>query len=116
MLTRAFVETALAPTFGIRPFGSTLDPGVGPFVVSMVDLDAPIPQDPSLAEIRHFLGGDFMLTGCGTGSSDGVALFSNTSAAISDYVQPAPPAGSDPHRYVPLSSNPHLSPCTGAAE
>lgn len=67
-----------------------------------MDLDAPTPQDPSVAEIRHFLGGDFMLTGCGAGTSDGVALLSNTTSAVSEYVQPAPPAGSDPHRYVSL--------------
>lgn len=83
---RVFVETPLAPTFGIRPFGSIADPGVKPFVVAMVDLDAPTPQDPSVAEIRHFLGGDFVLADCGAGTSDGVALLSNTSSAVSDYV------------------------------
>lgn len=63
----------------------------------MVDLDAPTPQDPTEAEIRHFLGGDFVL---GNPGADGLALLSNTTPAISNFLQPTPPAGSDPHRYV----------------
>ncbi|KAJ6465564.1 PEBP-like protein [Mycena vitilis] len=80
--------TAGPPSFEIR--GAV---GRGPFVVAMVDPDAPTPEDPSLAQVRHFLAGDFHLRGD--------CLF-NTTAAVSDFIQPAPPAGSSAHRYVLL--------------
>ncbi|EIM81695.1 PEBP-like protein, partial [Stereum hirsutum FP-91666 SS1] len=90
-------DTAIPPVFGIQANGSILDPGTGPFVVAMVDLDAPTPQAPTSAEIRHFLGGNFELS---NSSTDGLSLLSNTTTAISEFRQPTPPAGSDPHRYV----------------
>ncbi|KAJ6480590.1 PEBP-like protein [Mycena vitilis] len=80
--------TARPPSFEVR--GAA---GRGPFVVAMVDPDAPTPADPSLAQIRHFLAGDFHLR------DD--CLF-NTTPAVSDFVQPAPPAGSPAHRYIIL--------------
>lgn len=102
ILTRTSVETAIAPTFGIRSSGNTADPGIGPFVVAMIDLDAPTPQNTTYAELRHFLGGDLILKDCDDRTTSGVASLSNMSVAITDYVQPAPPAGSDPHRHVAL--------------
>ncbi|KAJ7449040.1 PEBP-like protein [Mycena galericulata] len=62
---------------------------VGP--LSMVDPDAPTPQAPIYAQLRHFLGGDFYLGG------DGCQLV-NSTPAISESVQPTPPTGSDAHR------------------
>ena len=62
----------------------------------MVDLDPPTPQAPTEAQIRHFLGGNFNL---GRTNSRGVQLLSNSTPAISEFLQPTPPAGSDPHRY-----------------
>ncbi|KAJ7202158.1 PEBP-like protein [Mycena pura] len=79
-------DTAGPPT--LRVVG---DVGRGPFVVSTVDPDAPTPQDPTMAQFRHFLGGDFF-------SRDGLLV--NNTPAISDFLQPGPPAGSDAHRYV----------------
>ncbi|EIM78966.1 PEBP-like protein [Stereum hirsutum FP-91666 SS1] len=72
----------------------------------MIDLDAPSPQAPTSAQIRHFLGSNFALSNdpnstSGTlSSSDAVQLLKNSSAALSEFLQPSPPAGSDPHRYV----------------
>ncbi|KAE9402293.1 hypothetical protein BT96DRAFT_937261 [Gymnopus androsaceus JB14] len=37
--------------------------GKGPFVVAAIDPDAPTPQYPSVAEIRHFLGANFFASG-----------------------------------------------------
>ncbi|KAF7303588.1 hypothetical protein MIND_00588100 [Mycena indigotica] len=65
--------------------------GHGPFVVATVDPDAPTPQDPNEAQIRHFLGGNFF---------NRAGLLVNTTPAISEFLQPTPPAGSDAHRYV----------------
>ncbi|KAK0222202.1 PEBP-like protein [Armillaria fumosa] len=73
----------------------------GPFVVAAVDPDAPTPQDPTNAQVRHFLGGNFEPSRL----SRGRAILTNTTAAISNWRQPTPPAGSDAHRYVFLVFN-----------
>ncbi|KAJ7464975.1 PEBP-like protein, partial [Mycena galericulata] len=88
-------DTAGPPTFRLEENAPSL--GRGPFVVAMVDPDAPTPQAPIYAQLRHFLGGsgDFYLGG------DGCQLV-NSTPAISEFVQPAPPTGSDAHRYVLL--------------
>jgi hypothetical protein len=59
----------------------------------MVDPDALTPQMPTIAQIRHFLGGDFHL-------DEQTGKLTNSTPAISEYLQPTPPAGSDPHRFV----------------
>ncbi|KAJ7095724.1 PEBP-like protein [Mycena belliarum] len=79
-------DTAGPPTFRV-----TGNVGAGPFVVAMIDPDAPTPQSPSSAQIRHFLGGDFVNRG---------GLLVNSTPAISQFLQPTPPAGSDAHRYI----------------
>ncbi|KAJ7021584.1 PEBP-like protein [Mycena alexandri] len=79
-------DTAGPPTFHVVG-----DVGKGPFVVAAVDPDAPTPQAPTSAQIRHFLGGNFFNHG---------GLLKNTTPAISEFRQPTPPAGSDAHRYT----------------
>ncbi|KAF9009126.1 PEBP-like protein [Hymenopellis radicata] len=86
-------STGTTPTFSLS--GGHF--GEGPFVVAAVDPDAPSPQNTSLASVRHFLGGNF------TPLDD--AFLANSTSAVSEWVQPAPPAGSDPHRYVFLVFN-----------
>jgi len=88
-------QTAIPPTYSIQ--NSTSSRAGSPFVLAMVDLDAPTPQQPTLSQVRHFLGGNFTL---GQPNAQGLAQLMNSSAAISEYLQPAPTAGSDPHRYV----------------
>ncbi|KAJ7245022.1 PEBP-like protein [Mycena haematopus] len=80
-------DTAGPPTFHV--VGEDL--GRGPFVVAAVDPDAPTPQDPTSAQIRHFLGGNFFNHG---------GLLVNSTPAVSEFRQPTPPAGSDAHRYT----------------
>ncbi|KAJ7480631.1 PEBP-like protein [Mycena latifolia] len=79
-------DTAGPPSFHV--VGNV---GRGPFVVATVDPDAPTPQDPTEAQIRHFLGGNFFNHG---------GLLVNSTPAISEFLQPTPPAGSDAHRYI----------------
>ena len=57
-------------------------------MVAIVDPDA-----PTYGPVRHFLGGDFVL------KDDGVTLANNT-PAITEYVEPNPADGSQPHRSV----------------
>ncbi|TDL23195.1 PEBP-like protein [Rickenella mellea] len=86
-------ETAIPPTFSIVANGRQPR---GEFVVAMVDLDAPTPQMPNISQFRHFLGGGFIPLK----ARDGLSLLSNSTPAVSEFFQPTPPAGSDPHRYV----------------
>ncbi|KZV97715.1 PEBP-like protein, partial [Exidia glandulosa HHB12029] len=79
-------QAARRPTFSISP----ADPSTT-FLVAEVDPDAPTPQSPTSAQIRHFLGPNFSVVG---------STLANTTAALSDYRGPSPPAGSDPHRFV----------------
>ncbi|KAG7444233.1 PEBP-like protein [Guyanagaster necrorhizus] len=72
------------------------DIGHGPFVVATVDPDAPTPQNPNISEVRHFLGGNFVSERLFAGQ----ATLTNTTAAVSDWLQPTPPTGSDAHRYI----------------
>ncbi|KAF8199075.1 PEBP-like protein [Pholiota molesta] len=108
LLEVTFPQTAARPITlhaGIQlPRNATAGPPIfnvigshsnGPFVVATVDLDAPTPQAPTSAQIRHFLGGNFFLE-----SSRSPTLLSNNTPAISEFRQPTPPAGSDPHRYT----------------
>ncbi|EIN14352.1 hypothetical protein PUNSTDRAFT_49173 [Punctularia strigosozonata HHB-11173 SS5] len=60
----------------------------------MVDPDAPTPQEPTNAQIRHFVGGGFILAG--QPSKAGTPLV-NITPALSEYRQPSPPNTSDPH-------------------
>ncbi|KIK63784.1 hypothetical protein GYMLUDRAFT_222130 [Collybiopsis luxurians FD-317 M1] len=69
------------------------------FVVALIDPDAPTPQNTSLSQFRHFIGGDFVIS---SSEPNGTARLTNLSAAISEYVSPGPPPGSDPHRYTIL--------------
>ncbi|CDO76552.1 hypothetical protein BN946_scf184982.g11 [Trametes cinnabarina] len=68
------------------------------FVLAMVDPDAPTPQNPTAAQIRHLLAPGIQANGS---VASGAALVNNT-PAISDFLRPTPPAGSDPHRYILL--------------
>ncbi|KAJ7674027.1 PEBP-like protein [Mycena polygramma] len=79
-------DTAGPPSFNV--VGNV---GRGPFVVATVDPDAPTPQDPTEAQIRHFLGGNFFNKG---------GHLVNSTPALSEFLQPTPPAGSDAHRYI----------------
>ncbi|KAI0761434.1 PEBP-like protein [Irpex lacteus] len=65
------------------------------FVVATVDPDAPTPQDPTSAQIRHFLGGNFALS---PGALVGQRPLNNLTVPVSNWLQPTPPAGSDAHR------------------
>ncbi|KAG6909599.1 hypothetical protein DXG01_016638 [Tephrocybe rancida] len=90
------VTTAILPSFEVVGHA-----GHGPFIVAMLDPDVPTPQDPNLAQIRHYFGTDFF-TGKGQGDGDAQAVHRlfNRTAAITPYFQPTPIPSSDAHRYI----------------
>ncbi|KAK0460046.1 PEBP-like protein [Desarmillaria tabescens] len=77
----------------------------GPFVIAVVDPDAPTPQNPTSAQVRQFLGGNFEGDCDSSLLSPGIVVLKNTTAAVTNWRQPAPPAGSDAHRYIFLAFN-----------
>ena len=89
-----FTETAIPPQFAIVGGHECNEKSL---VVTMFDPDAPEPSNRSLSQIRHFVGGDFFAF---TPSNFDYQQLANTTPALSEYVQPAPPAGSAPHRSV----------------
>ncbi|KAK7461290.1 hypothetical protein VKT23_008469 [Stygiomarasmius scandens] len=88
-------ETSLLPSFWL----TYDDPSLlnETFIITMVDPDAPTPQNRSLAEVRHLVLADVRINGS---ASEGTALLSNSTPALSEYLAPGPLAPSDPHRYV----------------
>ncbi|KAJ7498710.1 phosphatidylethanolamine-binding protein [Mycena latifolia] len=68
------------------------------FVVALFDPDAPTPQNTSLAQFRHLVGGGYRWSANG----GNYGILTNSSAALTEFVPPGPPPGSDPHRYMVL--------------
>lgn len=73
--------------------GNLTAAGHGPFVVAAVDPDA---SPVNVAQVRHFLGGDFYVE---PGHQEVHALVNRT-PALSEFLDPQPPVGSGLHRYV----------------
>ncbi|KAM6496035.1 Phosphatidylethanolamine-binding protein PEBP [Amanita muscaria] len=92
MFQFVFHTTATKPSFALESNDTTLT--AQRFVVAIVDPDA-----GANAQVRHFLGGNFVLNNNG-GS---VMTLANTTPALSEYVQPAPPPGTGAHRYTILA-------------
>ncbi|GJJ13513.1 hypothetical protein Clacol_007767 [Clathrus columnatus] len=99
-------QTAIRPTWSIPSFDHDLAKET--FVVAMIDPDAPTPQDPTNAQIRHFLGGNFKLEGRPTAEGLGATLVNRT-PAISNYLQPTPPNNSDAHSLTTSIENFNIS-------
>ncbi|KAF5393103.1 hypothetical protein D9757_001340 [Collybiopsis confluens] len=114
LLTVEFTDSATSQTLNVTPgivltmeqttnepqFFLTANvtiPSTISYVLAMLDPDAPTPQNTSISQYRHFLGGGFHV--------DNSSRLVNNTAALpqSEFVNPTPPAGSDPHRYVILA-------------
>ncbi|KAG5636447.1 hypothetical protein H0H81_008037 [Sphagnurus paluster] len=93
--------SANEPTLSIAGRADATGPG-GPFVAVMVDPDAPTPQDPSISQIRHLVASDLDAATSLRGKSH---QLTSATPAISSYIPPGPPAGSDAHRYIILLYN-----------
>ncbi|KDN45026.1 hypothetical protein RSAG8_05199, partial [Rhizoctonia solani AG-8 WAC10335] len=73
----------------------------GPYVVAIVDPDAPSRASPTLSQIRHLLAANFTVSSPSKYVHQSYVL-KNSTAAFSEYRAPTPPVGSGPHRYVAL--------------
>ncbi|KAJ7368534.1 phosphatidylethanolamine-binding protein [Mycena albidolilacea] len=88
-------QTANEPEF-VLTVSDTTTASNAEFVVALFDPDAPTPQNTTFAQFRHLLGAGYHWN-----ASTGV--LTNSTAALSDFVPPGPPPGSDPHRYMVLA-------------
>ena len=91
---RSCAVTSFLPSFSIH------DPEAGvnlnsTFVLVVVDPDAPTPQNRSVAEVLHYMGGGYKVSG--NIADHGFTLASNVTAVM-PYFPPSPPNTSDPHR------------------
>ena len=62
-----------------------------PFVIVIVDSDAPSPQDPKNAQFGHFLGGGFVLKDLGL-------VLAHRTPAITEFAELSLQDGLTPHR------------------
>jgi len=88
-------DTATMPNFAILSNNTQI---IGkPYLITIVDPDAPSPPNRSEAQFLHFIGPDYVSNSLSNGT---IFLLSNTSAAIEEFFPPTPPTGSLAHRYV----------------
>ncbi|KAF8897743.1 phosphatidylethanolamine-binding protein [Infundibulicybe gibba] len=90
-------QTSMPPQFSITSPAPDVVANIT-YVLALIDPDAPTPQNASEAQFRHFVGGDFAVDPT---AADPTVLV-NSSAALTEFFPPTPPAGSDPHRYILL--------------
>ncbi|KAG5634815.1 hypothetical protein H0H81_000618 [Sphagnurus paluster] len=93
--TYADAPTATAKEPSLFLTGASAADLGGPFVAIMVDPDAPTPQNPTIAQIRHLVAPDLA-------ASAKSSQLTTATAPISAYIPPGPPAGSPAHRYIIL--------------
>ncbi|CCO35205.1 OV-16 antigen OS=Onchocerca volvulus GN=OV16 PE=2 SV=2 [Rhizoctonia solani AG-1 IB] len=74
----------------------------GPYVVAIVDPDAPSRATPTVSQIRHLLAANFTVSNTRSKYVPQSFVLKNSTAAVNDYRPPTPPVGSGPHRYVAL--------------
>jgi len=85
--------TSFLPTFTIHNAEASVNLN-STFVVVCVDPDAPTPQNRSLSEVLHYMGGGHKASG----NAEQGFTFASTVPAVMPYTPPAPPNTSDAHR------------------
>ncbi|KAG8684078.1 hypothetical protein FRC11_012650 [Ceratobasidium sp. 423] len=79
----------------VRPEISVQGVNGGPYVVAIVDPDAPSRTSPTFSQIRHLLAANFTVSNTRSEYVPQSYVLKNSTAAT-------PPVGSGPHRYVAL--------------
>jgi len=88
-------DTMNIPFFAIQSNNTQI---IGkPYLIAIVDPDAPSPPNRTEAQFLHFLGINYISNNL---TDNELFILSNTSAPIMPFVNPTPPNGSIPHRYV----------------
>nr|POF23926.1 protein d1 [Quercus suber] len=84
-------EVQSAPTLALASAGP------GPYLAICLDIDAPFQSLPILGPILHWIQPGLISSAGVDGSA---TLTASGVPAVADYIGPAPPPGSGPHRYV----------------
>lgn len=74
----------------------------GTYVIAIVDPDAPSRANPIVSQIRHMFATNFTISNTRSNFVPRGMVMQNSTAAISPYFPPNPPAGSGAHRYIAL--------------
>jgi phosphatidylethanolamine-binding protein (PEBP) family uncharacterized protein len=74
--------------------------GTGTYLVISLDIDAPFPSFNILSPILHWIQPDLKSSGLESPTTNNNKTLSSASPFIANYIGPAPPPGSAPHRYV----------------
>jgi len=85
--------TSFLPSFTIHDPEASVNLS-STFVIVSVDPDAPTPQNRSLAEVLHYMGGGYKASG---NAEQGFTLVSDMTPVM-PYTPPNPPNISDAHR------------------
>lgn len=72
----------------------------GSYLVIMVDPDVSTPQNPNRRFLLHWMQPNMRVGSNNAGVQTGGQQLINTSAPAVPFAMPAPPATSDPHRYI----------------
>nr|POF03444.1 protein d1 [Quercus suber] len=84
-------DAQTAPTLAVNSAGT------GPYIAICLDIDAPFPSLPVLGPILHWIQPGLIPS---TGADGSKTLTAPGVPFVADYIGPAPPPGSGPHRYV----------------
>jgi len=88
-------QTANIPSFAILSNNSQI---IGkPYLMVMVDPDAPSPPDRSHSQILHFMGANYVSQSL---TNNSLFILNNSTAPIAPFMGPHPTNGSIPHRYT----------------
>jgi phosphatidylethanolamine-binding protein (PEBP) family uncharacterized protein len=86
-------ETKTTPTFSLGSKSTTSTTTF--YLIVGLDVDAPSRANPIFAQVLHFMNIDFSVA-----SRSNLTLTSTNAEATEPYLDPAPPQGSGPHRYI----------------
>ncbi|KAF4626133.1 hypothetical protein G7Y89_g12028 [Cudoniella acicularis] len=70
------------------------------FLIYMIGPDVPSRSNPTSRNVRHFLAGNFTMSGKSSSLLSTAITLTNSSAATNEYAAPTPAANTGSHRYV----------------
>jgi phosphatidylethanolamine-binding protein (PEBP) family uncharacterized protein len=86
-------DTKVTPTFALGD-SSAINTS-SKYIVVGIDPDAPSREDPTLAQVLHYMNTDFS-----PAPGQATNLTSTNDAETKSYAPPGPPEGTGPHRYI----------------
>ncbi|KAH8911154.1 PEBP-like protein [Coniochaeta sp. PMI_546] len=70
------------------------------YLIYLLDADAPSRSDPSARNFRHYLGGNYTLTGSNSTALPTAQVLRNATQPFNEFVPPNPASNTGEHRYI----------------